>query len=69
MASSLRLGAGAAALERGPLYYYHGLLVLLCHKHALPPLAPQVGQKGSLATRARALRIRCVVIEVYGVHQ
>ena len=27
MASSLRLGAGAAALERGPLYYYHGLLV------------------------------------------
>ena len=26
MASSLRLGAGAAALERGPLYYYHGLL-------------------------------------------
>ena len=39
-------------------------LVLLCHKHALPPLAPQVGQKGSLATRARALRIRCVVIEV-----
>ncbi len=26
MASSLRLGSEAVALERGPLYYYHGLL-------------------------------------------